>query len=111
MTGKTWVEKQKRLFEIVEVGAGEDRLSRGYDFLMVLAIVVNLVASVLYTFESIAGRFGVLLDTIETVTVLFFAFDYVLRLLTARYLRPQVPEKTAVRKYIFSFTRTLSSIH
>ncbi len=104
MTGKTWKEKQKRLFEIVEVGAGEDRLSRGYDLLIVLAIVVNLIASVLFTFDTVEARFGGILDLVELVTVLFFAFDYVLRLLTAKYLRPQYPEKEAVLRYAVSFT-------
>lgn len=41
---------RKRVFEIIEVGSPEDRPSRIYDFINMLAIVVNLTISILYTF-------------------------------------------------------------
>ena len=97
-------DRQRRLFEIVEVGAGEDRVSRLYDFINVFAIIVNLVASVLMTFSEVASRIGGLLTTVETVTVIFFAVDYALRLATARFLYPEVPAGRARTKYITSFT-------
>ncbi len=101
---RTWERRGKRLAEIVNVGAATDRVSRGYDLLNTIAIVVNLVVSVLYTFESIRAACQHLLLIVEAVTVMFFAVDYVLRVCTARYLYPKLPPKKAVLKYVLSFT-------
>lgn len=45
---------------------------------------------------------GTLLLTIESITVAFFALDYLLRLLTARHLHPKISERRALLKYVFS---------
>ena len=94
---------RKRVFEIIEVGAPEDYVSRIYDFFNTLAIVVNLTASIMYTFNSMEAKYGPLLLSIEAVTVAFFAVDYILRLWTAPFLRPKLSERKALVKYIFSF--------
>jgi len=94
---------RKRVFEIIEVGAPEDYVSRIYDFFNTLAIIVNLTVSVMYTFEDLRIRYAPWLVTIEAVTVAFFAVDYVLRLWTAKFLRPKLSEPKAILKYIFSF--------
>ena len=39
-------------FEIIEVGAATDSISRLYDLINSLAIVINLIVSVIYTFEA-----------------------------------------------------------
>ena len=54
---KKWHKQRKRLFEIVEVGYSLDFVSRMYDLLNVLAIVLNLVASILYTFDGSMSSF------------------------------------------------------
>ena len=97
-------EKRKRLFEIVEVGAGDDRISRAYDYFSALLIVLYLVINILETFEQVRTRAGGVLKTIDIVIVVFFTVDYVLRLFTARYLYPDKTEASAVRKYVFSFS-------
>ncbi len=98
------LDRRKRLFYIVEVGAAQDWVSRLYDMVNSLAIVVNLAASILYTFEEIRGPYGPALLTVETITVAFFAADYCLRLWTARFLFPKQSEPRAVLSYIFSFS-------
>ena len=95
---------RKRLFQIVEVGTDYDPISRGYDFLNVCTIAVNLIVSILYTFAEIRTQYGAMLITIEKITVAFFAIDYVLRLLTAKFLYPSLSEGGALRKYMCSFT-------
>lgn len=94
---------RKRIFEIIEIGAPEDYVSRTYDFFNILSIVVNLVVSIMLTFDSIYAAYGSLLITIEKVTVAFFAVDYVLRLVSAHYLYPKASAVKAVWKYVFSF--------
>ncbi|MBP3880389.1 MAG: ion transporter [Lachnospiraceae bacterium] len=93
-----------RLFRIVEVGYTEDFVSRSYDILGVLAILINLIASILMTFDGISARWGGLLEWIEAVTVIFFAVDYVFRLITSGFLYPDKRRGEALVRYMFSFT-------
>lgn len=98
-----WVRRRKRLFEIIEVGNCIDRVSRYYDFLNVITIVINLIVSILYTYDDVRENYGELLLFIVGVTVIFFAADYILRLFTARFLYPKFKEWHAIRKYALSF--------
>ena len=103
---KKWYRRRKRLFEIIKVGYDMDFASRAYDFINVLAIVLNLTASIMYTFDTLQTQYGPILLWIERITVAFFAVDYILRLLTARVLyenEKKITEGRALRKYIFSF--------
>lgn len=103
---KKWYRRRKRLLEIIKVGYDLDFTSRCYDFINVLAIVLNLTASILYTFDSIQTQLGPVLLWTERITIAFFAIDYILRLLTARVLyenEKNMTEGRALRKYIFSF--------
>lgn len=101
---KQRIRKLRRLFEIIEVGNDLDRTSRAYDYLNAFTIVINLVVSVLYTFSDIRAQYGTLLIILEGITVVFFTIDYVLRLMTARFLYPELTEVHALRKYMLSFT-------
>ena len=99
----SWPQRRKRVFEIIEIGAPEDYVSRLYDFFNSMSIVVNLTVSVMYTFQTTREKYGTVLLTVEAVTVAFFAVDYLLRLWTAKFLRPKLSEGLALRRYIFSF--------
>ncbi len=99
-----WEECRKRLFHIVEVGYDLDYVSRAYDYVNVGALILHLLATILYTYENIKVGYGPILLGIERITVAFFAVDYVLRLLTAKYLYPKLSQERAVFKYITSFT-------
>ena len=96
-------ERQRRhIFEIVEIGAADDLLSRGYDFFGSLVVVLALAASVAATFDGAEERCGVLLNTVEIVTSAFFAVDYVLRVWTARCLYPTLTPGKATVRYVSS---------
>lgn len=100
---KKWHKQRKRLFEIVEVGYSLDFVSRMYDLLNVLAIVLNLVASILYTFDEIRDRYATIILALEGITVAFFLIDYLLRVFTATFLYPDEKESKAILKYMLSF--------
>ena len=100
---KTWEKRRKRAFEIIEVGNDIDIISRSYDFLNALCIIVNLIVSILYTFDEVRSVYGPFLVIIEEITVIGFAIDYILRLWTAKHLHPSYSEKKALKKYAFSF--------
>ena len=94
--------QRRRIFEIVEIGAADDLLSRGYDFFGSLVVVLALAASVAATFDGAEERCGALLDTVEIVTSVFFAVDYVLRVWTARCLYPTLTPGKATVRYVSS---------
>ncbi len=94
--------RRKRVFEVVEIGAADDALSRGYDFFGSLVVVLALAASVAATFDGAEARCGVLLDTVEIATSAFFAVDYVLRVWTARCLYPTLTPGKATVRYVSS---------
>ena len=101
---RIWLQRRKRLFEIVEVGAADDWISRGYDLLSTLILVVNLTVTVMNTFDAMSLRYGAMLKGIESFTVAFFAVDYVLSLLCCRFLRPAERELKSLLLYMVSFT-------
>ena len=94
--------QRRRIFEIVEIGAADDLLSRGYDFFGSLVVGLALAASVAATFDGAEERCGVLLNTVEIVTSAFFAVDYVLRVWTARCLYPTLTPGKATVRYVSS---------
>ena len=104
MTGKGIEKFRARLARVVEVGAADDLLSRGYDFWITLVIVVNIINTILGTFTGFYAAHGAVLDAAEAVTAAFFAADYVLRLIAARYIYRQQSELRGLRKYVISFT-------
>ncbi len=95
--------RRKRLYDIIEIGHDGDRISTAYDAVNVLSVLLNLTASILLTFENVALRYGGLLESVENVTVVFFAVDYILRLWTADCLYPGNSRKEAVFRYMRSF--------
>ena len=102
--GEKWLKRRKRLFEILEVGNDLDRISRGYDYVNVFTIIINLMVSIMYTYADLREKYGFILLLIEGITVAFFAVDYILRVWTARFLYPDLTEHHAIRDYVFSFT-------
>ncbi|MBO5564161.1 MAG: ion transporter [Lachnospiraceae bacterium] len=95
---------RKRLYEIVEVGAADDAVSRTYDFVGIFFILLNLTVSIMLTYDSLEAKYGKILLAIEAFTVFYFMIDYVLRIISSKYRYPKTSEKKAVVKYIFSGT-------
>lgn len=94
---------QKRVSNIIEVGYDEDFIGRAYDVVNLAFIVINLVCSILMTFDEIMAEYGQLLLFIEAVTVGFFTFDYILRLWTAPCIYPNRSAPVARLLYSISF--------
>ena len=104
MNQSTYEKRRKRIFEIIEVGTEYDYVSRIYDFFNAFCIILNLAVSILYTFDNYREPYGALLSAVEEVTVALFMIDYILRVWTAKYLYPELPQWRAVRRYVCSFT-------
>ena len=99
-----WMQRRRRLCEILEAGSAEDPVSRGYDIFSTLMTLTNVAVTVMYTFDKMELNHGPLLLTLEAITVAFFAVEYFLRLWTAQFLHPNESAWGAVKKYATSFT-------
>ena len=67
---------RKRLFQIIEVGEENDKLSRAYDFFMMATIIISIIP--LWSHED-----ALIFNIIDKITVVIFIVDYIMRLLTA----------------------------
>ena len=101
---KLWAQRRRRMSEIVEAGAANDTVSRTYDIASTLILLINVVVTIMYTFDSMELKYGSTLLFLEAATVAFFAVDYALRLWTAPFIRPNLSEGRATWKYFISFT-------
>lgn len=94
--------KKKRVFDIIQIGYYGDWQSKAFDIMVIVMILLNLFIAIFQTFDQ-SAPYRELMNTIEFITVVAFAVEYVLRLWTAEYLYPEVERKRAVRKYVLSF--------
>lgn len=93
---------KKRVFEIIQIGNQTDIPSLIFDVFIVFIIVLNIVITFCQTFAQLA-RYAALLQTVELVTIVIFAVEYVLRLWTAQYLYPDMGHGRAKWQFAFSF--------
>ncbi len=94
---------KKRIFELIQIGNRNDAASRICDYILVLAIFINLIFLVLETFIDHFPNDSVI-KIIEQITVLIFMIEYILRIWTADLLYPNINGKFKSKlKFIFSF--------
>ena len=74
---------RRRVYEIIEIGQGEDRLSRMVDAGIKALILVSIAAFVAETIPELASRYGVWFHLFEAFSVLIFTIEYAARLWTA----------------------------
>lgn len=74
---------QRRLYEIVEVGAPDDTPSRVFDTLILLLIAANVVAVIVETVEPIHRAHRMFFRGFEVISVAIFTAEYLIRLWTA----------------------------
>ena len=98
-----WKILRKNIFSMVSVGVVDEPVNQAYDIISTGALVVNLTAAILNTYDNLSAAYGSLFSGIERITVAFFAIDFILRLLTATELYPNDKTQVAVRKYLLSF--------
>ncbi len=93
---------RNRVFKMVSVGVVDEPVNQMYDILSISALLLNLGASVMATFDNLQAQYGDIFHIIEVVTVAFFAIDCILRIYTAKCHFPKETEAGAIKKYIFS---------
>ncbi len=76
---------KRRIYEIVQIAAPGDKISRIFDLTILTLIVLNAIAVVLETVSSINVIMGSVFKTFEMFSVTIFFIEYVLRLWTCTY--------------------------
>jgi len=71
-----------RIWEILEVADDDDRESRNFDIFIMTLILLNVVAVILETVDSLSSRYGVFFSIFEVFSVTIFTIEYILRLWT-----------------------------
>lgn len=94
--------KKKRIFDIIQIGKKDDFLSRAFDIFIVFTILLNIAVLFMETFDSLCS-FDAVFKAIETITILIFGIEYLLRIWTAEYLYPDCSRGKAVLKFLVSF--------
>ncbi len=85
---------RRRLYEIMELGHGEDGASNVFDSLLVALIVISIAASVAETVPSLHAAYAHEFHVVEIVCVAVFTVEYVTRLwisIEVPYLKRQGP--------------------
>ncbi|SFQ45844.1 voltage-gated potassium channel [Lachnospiraceae bacterium XBB1006] len=87
-------EIKRRIFEIIEVSGEGDRVSKAYDTMMLVAVVVGMVPLVFKGENRYTGY-------IDTLTGCLFLFDYMIRLYTSDY-KMGIKSYKAYVAYVFT---------
>ena len=102
MKDSSWEKTQKKLYAMVSTGVVDSGLNQFYDIISTLALVANLVCAFASTFDNLDAKYGLIFDYVDSITVLFFAIDYVLRIITAEQQYRGYPAGKAIARYVTS---------
>jgi len=93
---------KKRVFELLEIGNVNDKMSRRFDIFIVAVILINIFVMFLETFDELS-EYQHIFRWVEIVTVAIFCVEYVLRIWTSDYLYPNDNKATSAWKFIKSY--------
>ena len=99
-----WPAVRAKLFKMVSVGVIDEPINQAYDTISIIALLANLLVSVMATFDNLQAAYGNIFLLVEQVTVFMFGIDYVLRVITAPELYPEETPARAVAKYCLSLS-------
>ena len=92
---------KQRIFDVIQISGGTDGASRAFDWIIIILILLSIVITTAQTFvlPDVWNRF---LDVLDTVCMIAFTLEYVLRLWTADLLYPS--SRHPYLKYLFSLS-------
>lgn len=93
---------KKRIYEIIQINNLNDTVSRIFDIVISIAILLNLFITLFSTFES-SISYKSILYTIDGITIGIFIIEYALRIWTIEYKYPNKTKSKAIISFMFSF--------
>ena len=103
-SNEPWPAVRAKLFRMVSVGVIDEPVNQAYDAISIIALLANLLVSVMGTFDNLQAADGSIFILVEQVTVFLFGVDYVLRVITAPELYPEETPAGARAKYCLSLS-------
>ena len=97
---------RQRLFLILELKGHKDKKAAWlFSWVLTLMVLSNVVAVILESVPAIHAQYGTVLAVFDTVSVLFFSVEYLLRIWTAAEKNKHVQHTAARRRlrYMLSF--------
>lgn len=100
---------KQRAHEILEVARPNDKASRAVDIGLMCLITINVALIIADTFDlpPLAVKIG---GIVETISVVIFTIEYILRLWVADLSYPELPPFRARLKYIRSFAAVIDLV-
>ena len=93
---------RKRIFDIIQIGNKNDKVSRAFDIFISAVIIINILVTFLDTFKEMTS-FSFIFEIIELITIIIFCIEYLLRIWTADYLFPRKNKTLSVFRFMISF--------
>ncbi len=93
---------KKRIYILLTPSEGDSFLDRLIDLFIISLILLNVIAVILETVDSLFFSYGSLFRTIEIFSVCFFTLEYILRVWTCTYNDKFGHPITGRLKFIFS---------
>ena len=93
---------KKRIFNIIQIGNSDNAISRGFDWFIVIVILLGIVTMFMETFEQFTAWVP-LLKGIEYFCAFIFCIEYILRIWTADLLYPKLSKFRAKMRFLRSF--------
>jgi len=93
---------KKRIYKLVEKGSHGSFINAGFDYFIMVLIVLNVIALMFETFPEIRESWSGFLTGFEIVSVMIFSTEYVLRLYVSDITHPSKSRFKSMLKFIFS---------
>ncbi len=87
---------------MIQIGDKSDVISRSFDIFITITIFLNILVTVLMTFDEL-DPYDPIFKMIETITLIIFCVEYILRIWTADLLYPRLNKVKSRIKFLFSF--------
>ncbi len=95
---------KKKVASILEPGNKHDKLSGYFDLFIEILVLLNVVAVILQSFESIEIAYRFPLNVFEIFTVIIFSIEFILRIWIADLSHPAKTKAASIKKFIASPT-------
>ena len=93
---------RSRIFHVIQLNDDSDIYSKIFNYFIVIVIAINLLATLLSTFDQCV-KYDAVFDIIELISVLIFTVEYLMRLWTADFLYPHKTRGAAIAAFALSF--------
>lgn len=100
---------KRRTFEVIQIGKDKDFVSILFDVFITIVIFISLFVVLFETFSA-ARPYTEQLKTVELITMIIFAAEYVLRVWTAEYLYPKKSSFRAKLAFMSSFYGVIDAL-